>query len=60
MKLEKYFKNKPGRLFNGEDVNAVFWPIFTGVAFADFLAAACLYRDWTIRDIFSRKNYLLS
>lgn len=53
-----------GRLFNGDDVDAVLSPMFRtnadslsvssliSVDFADFFAAACLYRDWTIRDIF--------
>ena len=64
----KYFKIKPGRLFNGDDVVAVLSPMFRtnadslsvssliSVAFADFFAAACLYRDWTIRDIIFRKK----
>jgi len=54
-----------GRFFNGDDM---FTPMFftnvdslsvsslISVEFAVFFAAACLYLDWTTRDIFSQKT----
>lgn len=57
-----------GRLFNGDDVDEIFSPMFRTnvdslsvsslirVEFAVFFAAACLYLDWTIRDIFLLDN----